>query len=580
MSKPTEKFPGAGHKLGRQTSSDAVSGAASADTLAPAQRARHVSYDDHEMLVLEEGEKGVFDWDVAKATMPTLLHSSVPIMISLFFSISALNLILFMFAGTYTDGPSSSSGQSVVFAGVSLCTMFTNVSFLSVLIGLASAVETLGSQNNGAGNYAETGLALQRCVLILSAVAVPVVFLWLRAGEIFSAIGVAPDVCVVIDTFMRIRLLGMPMDVLNVAYDKYLMSLGVMHPTMYAAGVQNISLLVLLHVFVNMLHMPYSCMAYGWVLAIYIAGIVKFITSYGHHGVQRSFQPPSVDAFKKWGEFLMLGLPGCAMVCAEWWAFELLTIMASGRGTEAIAAQTIVAQTSGVSFMVPLGMSISTTSLVGNAIGSGDIKQARVIGTLSLIIIVVFELFIGIALHFVGRSYDEQFSQDPIVLNLAMDTLPFLSLFVVLDGVQCVAAGICRGAGKQYIGAITSFACYYFVGLPLAHVLCYNLNFDVKGLLMGISAGTFLQCLVFMYLLFVRYDFLFSKTKGVFQKHTIAIRGLSFISDTDPIRCEEELGVDVGNHDSSGSSGSGSGNGEGGKPTEMSPLLGQAPPPV
>jgi putative MATE family efflux protein len=559
MPKPADKLPKGGS--GKQTGSDAVH----------ASRSRHVSYDEREMLVLEEDEKGVFDWSVAREMLPTLLHSSVPIMVSLFFSISALNLILFMFAGTYIDGPGASSsgggsttGQSVVFAGISLCTMFTNVSFLSVLIGLASAVETLGSQNNGAGNYAETGLTLQRCVLILSAVAVPVVFLWLYAGEIFSAIGVADDVCVVISAFMRIRLLGMPMDVLNVSYDKYLMSLGVMHPTMYAAGVQNLSLLVLLHVFVNMWHLPYSSMAYGWVLAIYIAGIVKFITSYGHHCVQRSFQAPSMEAFSKWGTFLKLGAPGCAMVCAEWWAFELLTIMASGRGTEAIAAQTIVAQTSGVSFMVPLGMSISTTSLVGNAIGAGDIKQARVIGTLSLISIVVFELFIGVALHFVGRTYDEQFSQDPAVLSLAMDTLPFLSLFVVLDGVQCVAAGICRGAGKQYIGAVTSFACYYFVGLPMAYYLCYRLEFDVKGLLMGISTGTFLQCLVFMYLLFVRYDFLYSKAKGVF-KH-IDVRGLSFISQTDPIRCEEEVA-----HEGDGS---GDGEKEKEKLTEMTTLLG------
>ena len=327
------------------------------------------------------------------------------------------------------------------------------------------------------------------------------------------------------------------MDVLNVAYDKYLMCLGVMHPSMYAAGIQNLSLFILLKIFVHGMHLPYSCLAWAWVLAIYIAGFSKFLISYKHHCVQRSLQPLSAEAFKHWGVFLKLGAPGCAMVCAEWWAFELLTIMASGRGTAAIAAQTIVAQTSGVSFMIPLGMSISTTSLVGNAIGAGDIKLAREIGTLSLLSIVSLELIIGIALHFVGRRYDEQFSTDPVVLKLAIDTLPFLSVFVMLDGVQCVAAGICRGAGKQYIGAITSFTCYYFVGLPMAYYMCYHQNFDVKGLLMGISTGTFLQCLVFMYLLFYRYDFLYSKAKGVF-KH-LDVRGLSFYSDSE-VCCDEE----------------------------------------
>lgn len=171
------------------------------------RRARSVSYDTDQRLILADEEKSLFEWDVAIEMLPRLLRSSVPIMISLFFSISALNLILFMFAGTYVDEATSSGAtdQSAVFAGVSLCTMFTNVSFLSVLIGLASAVETLGSQNNGAGNFAETGYTLQRSILILSCISIPVVFTWLNADVIFGYIGVAPDVCAVIRVYMRVR---------------------------------------------------------------------------------------------------------------------------------------------------------------------------------------------------------------------------------------------------------------------------------------------------------------------------------------------------------------------------------------
>lgn len=139
--------------------------------------------------------------------LPAFIMSAVPIMVSLFFSISALNLMLFMAAGTYSENPISgadSSQQSVVFAGVSLCQMYTNVTFLSVLIGLASAMETLGSQNNGAGNYREAGLTLQRCCLILSVVSIPVAFLWVYAHDIFRYIGVTEDVCQVVKTFMRV----------------------------------------------------------------------------------------------------------------------------------------------------------------------------------------------------------------------------------------------------------------------------------------------------------------------------------------------------------------------------------------
>ncbi len=152
------------------------------------------------------------------------------------------------------------------------------------------------------------------------------------------------------------------------------------------------------------------------------------------------------------------------------WAFELLTVFASGKGTEGIAAQTIIAQTSGVSFMVPLGMSISTSPLVGNLIGADNRKQAKAMSILALMAIFVIEIIIGTVLHFVGHSYDERFSSDPAVLSLAFAALPFLSIFVVIDGFQCVAAGICRGLGKQYIGAISSFVCYYFIGDNIIYI--------------------------------------------------------------------------------------------------------------
>lgn len=194
VDRATDKFPGQGHTIGGSMS------------MSPPRKIRAVSYDSQDRLILEKDDRDVFEWSVAKKILPRLFKSSVPIMLSLFFSISALNLTLFMFAGSYIDDGSFAvpSSQSVVFAGVSLCTMFTNVSLLSVLIGLASAVETLGSQNNGAGNYAETGLTLQRSILILSCVAIPVVFLWMNGADLFGFIGVAPDVCAVIHSFMRV----------------------------------------------------------------------------------------------------------------------------------------------------------------------------------------------------------------------------------------------------------------------------------------------------------------------------------------------------------------------------------------
>jgi Na+-driven multidrug efflux pump len=164
----------------------------------PALR-RHGSSFPHEA---DEADVGLTAYGAIRILL-AMFRSSIPLMLSLFFSVSGLNIILFLFAGTY----SSTSSQSAVFAGVSLSVTFTNVSFLSLLIGLGSAMETLGSQNNGAGHYRETGIVLQRSVLILSVISFPIAVLWYHATEVFLYFGVAPDVCEVLGTIMRVALL-------------------------------------------------------------------------------------------------------------------------------------------------------------------------------------------------------------------------------------------------------------------------------------------------------------------------------------------------------------------------------------
>jgi hypothetical protein len=74
---------------------------------------------------------------------------SAPVIASFFFGLVG-NFINLLFAGwsvhTYGD-------RSVVFAGISLANMFVYVTRLSLLLGMSSAVETLGSKHNGAGTH-------------------------------------------------------------------------------------------------------------------------------------------------------------------------------------------------------------------------------------------------------------------------------------------------------------------------------------------------------------------------------------------------------------------------------------------
>lgn len=90
--------------------------------------------------------------------LAVLLRLSYPVVISFFLSISG-SFVNLIFAGHYeADGVDPKE----VFSGIALTSLFINVSCYSILIGMSSAVETLGSQYNGAENFKEVGIILQR----------------------------------------------------------------------------------------------------------------------------------------------------------------------------------------------------------------------------------------------------------------------------------------------------------------------------------------------------------------------------------------------------------------------------------
>jgi MATE family multidrug resistance protein len=294
---------------------------------------------------------GLTEYSSEKEQVYVLIKQSFPVAVAFFLTIggSFVNLI---FAGHFVN---VSGDKSAVFAGISLANMFANVSCLSILIGMSSAIETLGSQHNGAGNYKEVGILLQRSLVILTVMTLPIFILWFFVADIFRSLGVDENVCQVVQVFIRIRSLTIPMDIINESYEKYLAAIGVMNPSMWANLVFNFAILFFDVIFVYGFGMNYECLAWSWVLSLYISGFVQIGLSLGYPEVKRTLQPYSPAVWQDWKEFILLGLPGTIMLCSEWWAYEILTVFASLLGTAQVAAQSIILQTTSFAFMLPLG---------------------------------------------------------------------------------------------------------------------------------------------------------------------------------------------------------------------------------
>jgi MATE family multidrug resistance protein len=471
-----------------------------------------------------------------------MLGRGIP-MVSSFFISYLSAMIIMLFASHY----GFKEGNSDVLAGVTLANLFGNVSLFSILVGLSTAVETLGSQNFGAKNYEEVGVVLQRCVCILTTVSIPLLFLWVFAGRFFAYCGIESNVVSVISNLLYIRAVAFPAEILNVSYEKYLCSMGVTTPTLLQTITQNIVLLILLPLFVLTMGLSYPFISVAQVISIYASLGVHIYSSLGHDAVQKTLQRPNKRALTEWGKFIALGVPGAAMICSEWWAYEFLAFMASRLGTASVAAQSLMLQVLALAYMVPLGFSIATASLVGNALGAKQRQLAIDIARISYLIILVADFIIAFSVYFAGGPFIHFLSNDQQVIDIFESMLGFLSLVPFIDGNQCMSSGIMRGTGKQFVGAIINFAAFYFIGLPCAWYFCFKLNFGVGGLLKGLYVGAVTQTII-LSIMVLRYDnYIFSAIPPE-HTHAASIELVDASAPTSPestksLRSNDELGI-------------------------------------
>ena len=60
-----------------------------------------------------------------------------------------------------------------------------------------------------------------------------------------------------------------------------------------------------------------------------------------------------------------------------WWAFDIFTLICSYLAIEVISAQTVMRSLGLLTFMIPVGVSMSSGILIGQNIGSGNIRAIK-----------------------------------------------------------------------------------------------------------------------------------------------------------------------------------------------------------
>lgn len=382
---------------------------------------------------------------------------------------------------------------------VSLGAMTANITLYSIIQGLATSLDTLCSQAYGAGNYKLVGLHFQKCTIVIFFVFLPIfIFYWTGGLWLLQKLIPEPESAKLLSHYLEVVSLGVPGYILFETGKRFLQSQGIFHASTYILcicaplnGLMNYLFVWNKYIGIGYLGAPIAVLINYWLMAMGLL-VYTLYTSNPINPMKCWIPINWSKCFEGWGLLFKLALPGVIMIEAEFFAFELLTLLASYLGTESLALQSVVITVSALAYQVPFAISIASGTRVANLLGASLIPLLKTHAKVTLLFSILVSLC-NASLIFFGRDQLARFftNDEPTIRTVAI-VVPFLAIVQIFDSLNLVSAGILRGQGLQKIGGIVNLISYYVIGLPVSILLTFKFDLGLKGLWMGAGLALFI----------------------------------------------------------------------------------------
>ncbi|KAJ1382921.1 Multi antimicrobial extrusion protein [Sesbania bispinosa] len=202
-----------------------------------------------------------------------------------------------------------------------------------------------------------------------------------------------------------------------------------------------------------------------------------------------------MELFHGIGEFFRFAIPSAAMICLEWWSFELLTLLSGLLPNPELETSvlSICLSITTTIYTVPEAIGSAASTRVSNALGAGNPQAARVSVSAAMTLAASEAVLVSSIIFACRQVLGYVFSNEQDVVDYVTDMVPLLSLSVILDTLHGTLSGIARGCGWQHLGAYVNLGAYYVLGIPIAAILGFLVQLRGKGLWIGVLIGAFCQ---------------------------------------------------------------------------------------
>jgi MATE family multidrug resistance protein len=188
-------------------------------------------------------------------------------------------------------------------------------------------------------------------------------------------------------------------------------------------------------------------------------------------------------------EMRRIGYAGGAAFFFEAVAFGALAQAAGLLGAQALAAYTILQNVESTVFMIALGLSVATAVRVGQAVGSGDRAEARLIGLAGLVAAMGLIAAIGLVLLVFARQVTGFYTADASLLARATPLFAVVAVVMVFDAGQVLLGQANRALGDGWPTTMAFLAAFWGVMIPAGLGLAFLTPLAETGLFVGTGLG-------------------------------------------------------------------------------------------
>ncbi|XP_058196172.1 protein DETOXIFICATION 41-like [Rhododendron vialii] len=385
--------------------------------------------------------------------------------------------------------------SALELAGASIAMVGAQGLSYGIMLGMASAVQTVCGQAYGAKQYGTMGIICQRAIILHLGAAILLTFLYVYFGEVLKLIGQAEDIAAKGQIFVRGMIPQLYAFAISCPLQRFLQAQNIVNPLAYMSFS-----VFLVHIFLSWLVVVYLdygllgaalTLSLSWWFLVVLQGLYILLSP----SCKNTWTGFSVRAVHGIWPYFKLTFASAVMLCLEIWYVQGLVLVSGLLPNPTIALDSLSISlnywTWDLEFM--LGLSAAVSVRVSNEVGAGHPMVAKFsVIVVNMTTILISAFFSAIVLVFrVGLS--KLFTSDEEVIAAVSSLTPLLAISVFLNGVQPILSGVAIGSGWQGVVAYVNLTTYYIIGLPIGCVLGFKTSLGAAGIWWGMILGVILQ---------------------------------------------------------------------------------------